>query len=302
MAYGPSTWMTRATRWGCGWRRCTCPLSCLRRWATRSSVRRRGDERAHRAGGPDRVGPTRRSGVVRRLQGLHGQGGPCRRVRRRGDPLSGVHENVGASVSERTELDLDAIVQRVNEAEDGPWFAYPDEDWGDAIWRVGTPRNHEDGEYVAEGMIRSDAEFIAHARMDVLDLITEVCQLRAIVAARPEPGENVGASVSERTELDMDTLEGSFQLYEYDAEWPANHIASDGLELIAEVRLLRATLAARDATIARLTTALAHYADEDNWSSFPEWDEVPHDWYVPDGPDRSGYEVARAALAVGEGE
>src|SRR5262245_30431888 len=124
MAYGPSTWMTRATRWGCGWRRCTCPLSCLRRWATRSSVRRRGDERAHRAGGPDRVGPTRRSGVVRRLQGLHGQGGPCRRVRRRGDPLSGVHENVGASVSERTELDLDTLEGSVQLYEyDAEWPA-----------------------------------------------------------------------------------------------------------------------------------------------------------------------------------
>ena len=63
-----------------------------------------------------------------------------------------------------------------------------------------------------------------------------------------------------------------------------------------------ALAAERDAALradnARLRAALAHYADEDNWSVWPDFpEESARDWYNAAG-DRNGWEVARAALAA----
>jgi hypothetical protein len=72
-----------------------------------------------------------------------------------------------------TTLDLDAIDARASAATPGPWIAtqFPGATTG---WLEGPPRGY-DGEFGNP----HDAEFIAHAREDVPDLVQRVRELEA---------------------------------------------------------------------------------------------------------------------------
>lgn len=81
-----------------------------------------------------------------------------------------------------TDERLSEIEERVNKATAGPWTALGDGDWQDVSgfahdFGCGCCQR-EDGNFVA-----ADAQFIAHARQDVPELIAEVRRLRAENAA-----------------------------------------------------------------------------------------------------------------------
>ena len=99
----------------------------------------------------------------------------------------------------RSGLDLDAIAARAAAATEGPWTAITDNGRKDGIGIVGQLTKRGTGEAIAVfagvgGNRHADAEFTAHARDDVLDLLAEVEWLRLNLAGRcaeqPEPREH----------------------------------------------------------------------------------------------------------------
>lgn len=71
---------------------------------------------------------------------------------------------------------LREIEARAKSATDGPWEAHEEDGGVLPEWAIWMPDAGHDGAMV-EG--KSDAEFIAHARADVPDLLAEVKRLRA---------------------------------------------------------------------------------------------------------------------------
>jgi hypothetical protein len=74
-------------------------------------------------------------------------------------------------------IDMDAIKARRDAATPGPWCADPIED-DDVDWFVHAAREPDFPILVQRACGEADAEFIAHARQDVDDLVAEVEQLR----------------------------------------------------------------------------------------------------------------------------
>lgn len=103
-------------------------------------------------------------------------------------------------VEPMTDERLDEIQERADAATPGPWRMSeydPAEVWADrdpagwdAFFIATTDRNMGDPNI-------ADAEFIAHSREDVGELLAEVRRLRAELAARPEPIGYVAARPSE---------------------------------------------------------------------------------------------------------
>jgi len=83
-----------------------------------------------------------------------------------------------------TELDLDAIRARAEAATEEPWRAWLDErrpNERTATVETAYIRDSYDPELITDWCWDADAEFIAHARSDVPNLLTEVERLRAAV-------------------------------------------------------------------------------------------------------------------------
>lgn len=77
-------------------------------------------------------------------------------------------------------LDLDAIAARLAAATPGPWTTGADEEWSDALapWAlVIDPTRYPLVEMEPGARGAADAEFIAHARADVEQLLAEVRRL-----------------------------------------------------------------------------------------------------------------------------
>lgn len=97
-----------------------------------------------------------------------------------------------------TTNDLDAITARVDAANEGPWAIWHDLDH-QGYKTVGDAESYAavlDGDVAEESnpaahvYTDEDAEFIAHAREDVPDLVAEVRELRAkveVLTAGSEP-------------------------------------------------------------------------------------------------------------------
>lgn len=82
---------------------------------------------------------------------------------------------------------LEAIRQRAEKATEGPWFNTEYHVATKPNIRGGYPSDSasvceiNDGEYI-ENLNMADAEFIAHARQDIPDLLSEVERLKGLVA------------------------------------------------------------------------------------------------------------------------
>ena len=178
----------------------------------------------------------------------------CDEPDERGDfPCCATPAPVGAAMA----LDLDAIEARANAATDGPWRHG---NWSD---HLGDRRviSGGDGCYEVERldiMRAHDAEFIAHARGDVPDLVAKVRRLTAEAATQREWFEAADAAAERRLDQSIAWMERAEaaeaevrRLTESRATVAANLSASLMLA-DAEVVTLRAKVAAVEGLAERL--------------------------------------------------
>jgi len=107
-----------------------------------------------------------------------------------------------------TDLDLDAIQARADAATDGPWTLHRTS----TLYINGHTgyylrRDDQPGQIFPLTCLPGDAEFIAHARQDVPDLVAEIRRLRAELAdvrkVRPAMGSQ-GSTGSAPAEFEVD--------------------------------------------------------------------------------------------------
>jgi len=106
------------------------------------------------------------------------------------------------------ELDLDAIRARAEAATPGPWTADTNEPFGPELQGIFAPGSrryivkadidYAEDEDIPDAVVTADAEFIAHARADIPELLAEVERLESEIAtqARLLVGRDVGDEAS----------------------------------------------------------------------------------------------------------
>ena len=198
----------------------------------------------------------------------------------RGDfPCCATPAPVGAAMA----LDLDAIEARANAATDGPWRHG---NWSD---HLGDRRviSGGDGCYEVERldiMRAHDAEFIAHARGDVPDLVAKVRRLTEEAATQREWFEAADAAAERRLDQSI--------------AWMERAEAAE-----AEVVTLRARLAAVEARVVEWESdrdvCLAWIADPAMHADEGHPDRLSR---VADSLDRHARAMRAALATAGEGQ
>lgn len=111
-------------------------------------------------------------------------------------------------------LDLDAIERRLDAATPGPWHegdgwvytlpVYEDDDRLSDV--LGMDFVDDDRAAAEHDRASRNAQFIAHARTDVADLLAEVRRLRAATVAAPVLGVATDGPAGDRAGYDLDAL------------------------------------------------------------------------------------------------
>ncbi|MGW3888918.1 hypothetical protein ACWD69_09525 [Micromonospora chokoriensis] len=204
------------------------------------------------------------------------------------------------------DIDIDAIRHREQAATDGPWTTGADKTWSDVFppWALVINAAHPLIELESGPQGTADAEFIAHARQDIPDLLATVDELTTKLADRNASLDRV---IGERDALDAELTKT--EAYYRSAKGEVADVRRQMKATEAALTQSRAQAATHANTVGTLTAENARVrqqrdAHAESGPDYLIWSQHHQSWW---GPNRSGYrsnpdDAGRYTLAAAQAE